>query len=185
MITVAELRAHSDINVDEDHELISLRAQVVALWETLTGGKWDLVAGEVLDYTPASNRENKLWLPRAPVASITSVEERYEDESTFTTLDSTSYILAVAAKGRVERLNSHWRPRVRVTYTGGYDETTCPADIRDALFVQARYMRERIDGEKLTVKGQSNRQGVATFLDDSWLHARFKRLAQFHRRGLG
>lgn len=185
MITVAELRGRSELNTADDHELIAIRAEVVTLWETLTGGMWDRVVDDVFDYTPPNTRSRILWLPRAPVSSILTVEERYENESTFTALQSTSFILAVAKKGRVEKFNSSWRPRVRVTYTGGYDETTCPADIRDALFVQARYMRERIQGDKLTVKGSSNRQGVATFLDDSWLHARFKKLAQFYRRSLG
>lgn len=182
MITVEELRERVSVNPESDHELSLLRDTVVSLWEDATGSLWDKTASDTVLIRANNSRQTSIWLPRRPVTALTTVEERAEGESTWTTLDSDSYFLTNDVLGEVERINRYWKTHVRVTYTAGYDETTAPADIRQALFIQARFMVERYEGEKLTVKGQSLGKGTATFLESADLHPLFRRVARMHRR---
>lgn len=182
MITVAELRERVLANASHETLLAGLRSAVVALWEAKTAGKWDYVASEQIVLRPDNGRVKSIWLPRRPVASVTTVEERGEGSSTWTTLETDDFVIANNSTGEIERINTFWAANLRVTYSGGYTATTCPGDIKEALIIQARYMLERYDGEKLTVRGQSFGKGAVSFLEAADMHPLFKSIAALHRR---
>lgn len=182
MITIEELREHVRVNPEDDHELALIRSAVIGLWERLTGGLWDAKTGDIVTLRVSSTRQVSLWLPRRPITELTTVQERDVGETSWTTLETTAFFLTNENTGEVERIGRYWKQHVKITYSAGYDETTAPAEVRNALFLQARFMVERYDGEKLTVRGQNIGKGQVTFLESSDAHPHFKKLATNYRR---
>lgn len=185
MITIPEFRALLEWDPDKDAELKDVLTEVIADWEMLTGRPWQKQTGRVEEIRVEHHLDTFLWLALTPVLAVTKVEERVAGSADWSTLESTGYYLK-ASTGRLERLGGAWRPFVRVTYDGGYDATTCPAQVKRALVLQARFLQARMSDANLIVRGKSvsGRAGgsEATFLTREDFHPRFAKLAAQHRR---
>lgn len=173
MITVSQLRERVQIDPDEDDTLLFLRDQVIDYWESETGGLWNKRIDYVEIIEPTTNRLKTLYLALRPVTSISKVEIKDKKDSEWTEI--TDY----SQNGfRLYRNDKFWEEQVRVTYSGGYDETDCPSDIAYVLVIQAAFQTQRHRDDNIIIKGKSIEGGVANFFEDATMHPMFKRLAR-------
>ena len=81
----------------------------------------------------------------------------------------------------LEKITGNFNEVVEITYSGGYTETTAPAEVVKALETQARFLSERLSDAKIIVKSQ-NFEGGGGVLEDAELHPFFKKTAKKHLR---
>jgi hypothetical protein len=182
LLTIPEFRARLNFDPEQDEQVEDILAEVTSDWEKLTGRLWEKNAAIVEEFRFTRDDDKILWLPLTPVTAVTTVEERYLDENTYTTLTSDKYFLSSGEFGRLEKLKSSWKPSVRVTYAGGYDDTDCPDGVKRALVLQARFLQSRLADENLTTKSKSTQGGSTDFFEKADFHPRFKKLAAQWRR---
>lgn len=177
MISLSKLRAELRLPVTDEEALADLRTAVIDQWEEATGRPWAAREDYVETFcTPGD--ASVLFLGLTPVTAMVKVEERDLDDSTWEELDATDY---VADGHRLERLGAYWARRVRVTYDGGYTETTCPGDIRAALAVQAKFMLARHANGMVAIKSNTGEGGSGVY-EDADVHPYFRRVAMGRRR---
>lgn len=188
-----------------DAELVDaerLKAQVVAHFERQTSRLWSrrVDHAQILYPTDAQARCGEIELELLPVEGVTTVEEMQAD-GTWLLVDAADYTLTNQGLGLLRRLRptftraGRWSLRgVRVTYTGGYQDAPAPgdapalmgvpvppADIVEALYLQARYRWARQGETHLVVKSQSFEGGSGVLLDPGE-HPEYTRALDAHRR---
>lgn len=183
LLTIPEFRARLSWDPEKDEEIEDVLAEITTDWEKLTGRKWEKQAAQISEFRFTTGRDTILWLPLTPATAVTLVEERYLDENTYTTLSTDAYFFSSLELGRIEKLKSAWKPSVRVTYAGGYDDTDFPDQLKRVFVTQARFLQHRLSDENITMTSKGAKGGSASFLERSDYHPRFKRLAaQWKRR---
>lgn len=164
-------------------DVSAARAQVIAQWEALAFGKWAWAENHVEVVEPFDDYAKTLHLELRPVDTIITVKERsiqaIDDWADITALDASVY--APRADGRLIRRQGDWLDEVEVTYTGGYPDDEAPADILEALILQARYNQERHQGEKLVTSQTAAKDATVSFLRADY-HPLFMATAKRHRR---
>lgn len=146
-----------------DDELASLRDVVVDQFERATGLLWkrreDFRQAFCNFGRPGIDGQTAattIWLPLRPVDEVTLVELRTLGTSGEYTEQATSvWALDDYRLDRIDGLT--WCGYVRVTYTGGYDDESCPSDIRRALLTQAAFVHTRTANDKLVVTSHGTR----------------------------
>ncbi len=182
MIPLSDLRERLELQPRDDQRLVGLRDAVVGLWEQETGRPW-LRREDYVQTIRPRDYTRKIWLALRPVESVTKVEEILSG-SDWTELDSEGWLFV---EPTIEKLSSYFRRLVRVTYTGGVvaepedAEAKTPADIREALILQARYLVDRHSGENAILRSKAFEKGSTSFLSAD-LHPLFKKTAQLHAR---
>lgn len=164
-----------------DSGLQSLRDAVVAQFEELTGYLWNARTGyvEILENT-LRDCADVVWLSLSPVTTLTTVEEKARASgATWTALASTDYELIGAH--RLTKLTGSFEDLVRVTYTGGYSDTTCPSAIANALLAQAKFLASRLDDQKIAISQQAFEAGSTTLLSPD-VHPLFASCVKTHWR---
>jgi len=137
-----------------------LRDAVVTQWEQASGLLWTARTDyqEVISNL-GSGHSTTIWLSLRPVSEVTLVEQRdwYRSGPAYVELDEDDY----AVDGHtIEKVDGcPWMGHVRVTYTGGYDEDTCPADVRLALLKQVSFLLARNSSEKIALASHASRGG--------------------------
>lgn len=181
MISVATLRRELNLGGDREELLELLRDTVVGLWESYTGALWDQRSGHVETRRVAEDT-TLLQLSLRPVSSVTTVEEMDDDESDWTELEADEDFVSIGHTLR--RRGTAWSPNVRITYSGGYTESTAPAQVRAALVTQARFMAKRLSNEHVEISSQNFEGGSGVFLRPD-VHPLFALAAAPHRMAVG
>ncbi len=179
MITVPELRAELRPATNEDDTLAGIREQVVAMWEHETCALWDAREGHVMTLE-VHRSARTVDLPAMGVSEIDKVETRsalIDDE--WVELDESDY-MRVGARG-LRRLGGEWGEGTLVRVTADVGMAQAPADIRKALLVQARFLRERLRDGMVAARSQAFEQGSTNY-ETADLHPLFLRAAMRHRR---
>lgn len=174
MITLARLRQVLATPPEKDPEVELIRLQVLAQWDTLTKRSWAFQAGRVEKVYPEGC---SLYLSKFPITVITLVRERAKGSTTWSTVTKYEQI----GKNELENLGGNWNEVVEVTYSAGYTDVTVPADIRQALEIQARFLTERTSDGKLIVRSQ-NFEGGGGVYEDAFYHPYFKKTAEHNIR---
>jgi hypothetical protein len=179
MISTSRLRQELRISPNQDELVVELKSVVIDLWERATGSLWNKRTGYVEDLTiPDDEDHYYIWPALRPVTAITTIQERDRTVSSWTLLASDKYIINGL---KIEKLTDCWSSRVRLTYTGGYDETTCPQSVKRALILQAQFMTHRLGEDKIAIKSENFEGGSGTF-EEAFLHPYFLQHAKQHRR---
>lgn len=180
MLKIEDLRRALQLPPDNDGELELIREEVVSLWESTTGRLWNIREDHVEEFSLLKNDDSIIWLNLWPIDAVSLVEVREITQSAYSELAADQYV--IGPENRLRRLNNFWTPNVKVTYDGGYDEDTCPPDVRNVLLLQARFMKERHSNERIFAKGSSMQGGSTQFYEEAYLHPTFKRLASIMKR---
>lgn len=185
MIELADLRSRLDVPVADQARLSALRDAVVAQWEAATARPWQRAVDVVELHRCPTLRVRSVYLQRLPVESVSKVEEVLSGNE-WNELDAEAWWF----DGRrvVEKINSFWHRLVRVTYTGGVvatpaDETqfATPADIREALLVQAVFLSKRNDSTRIALRSEGLEKAQTSFIT-SESHPLFAAAVRQHRR---
>lgn len=186
MIALKDLRDRLGLNPADDDRLKIIRDAVVALWEARTNRLWEFRTGHEQEFRldELYERRGSLWLDLCPVTAVSLVEE-WNDGDDVEELDADEFALIRAR--RIIPLTSlsvgpTWLQNVRVTYDGGYDDTDCPEDIREALAIQAQYVLHRHKGERSVLSGISGPGGSVQFMVSADIHPHFKAQVKLHAR---
>jgi len=160
-VTLDELKDHLRIDGSEEDALLAMYAQAARqaieedTWRALMPQTWDLY----LDGWPA---DGVIYLPRAPLQSVTSITYRNSDNLT-TTLAATVYEVDVASEpGRVVLAYGQSWPTatlasshaVKVRFVAGYaDAASVPGTIKAAILLEAGelYVQREAVGEKALI----------------------------------
>lgn len=184
MLDLRVLRDELRVDADDDRKVVRLRDAVVALFEGRTGRSWKRQVGRQETRIRHGASQTVLYLDVKPVESIQEIVERDYGGRWSDPFAEQDYILDPQS-GRLEKLSGRWDKHVRVTYSGGIDQTgsNTPADIREALLVQAKFMHERLASDKIAVRSVATggRDGAVTFLENGPLHPLFREVAERHR----
>jgi len=174
MIDPSKLREVLKFPADKD--LTDLINQLTDEWEQQTNLLWELNASYVQEIFNPDNFDF-VKLDLVPVNSITTVEERSSLTGTWSTVTATSYYLT--DRRVILRVDDDYFSKfVRVTYSGGYSIATLPLDIRDVIFIQAKFAEQRYLDKNIFVKGASGEGGSVTFFESSLYHPKFIALAK-------
>lgn len=176
MIPITELRDALKLAPDQDGTLAAIRLQVIALWEEHSGLLWD----KRVDHEQTIRNRCELrtvFLELIPVEQIFLVEVRSESDTDWTELEADDYLLVGAR--RLRRLGADWPEFVRVTYDGGSENA--PADVKQALVLQAQFMSVRTAQGTIAVKSQ-NFEGGGGVLEEATMHPFFKALVELKAR---
>jgi hypothetical protein len=180
MISLSRLRAHVDLQANQEQELVAVRDEIVTAFETLTG----LLFNRRTDWTELtaldSHDYQEVLLELTPVLKIKKVEEKEPVDTEWTTLTIDTDYEFIPYR-RIRRLRVPFSSRVRVTYDGGYDEQTCPQDIQRALLAQAAFVLQRNSKQNIVVESSSVQRGVVKFLDATF-HPIFSEIAKQYGR---
>ena len=186
MISLKELRTRLALTPDKDDQLKILLPNVISLWEARTNRLWNKRTDHEEEFQLDEDYQRKapIFLDLTPILSITKIEVWDDgDDASPTELDTDDYKLLVK-RGKLTRIpqTTYWPRNVRVTYTGGYDSTTSPGDVRETLAIQAQYILHRHAGEKSVASGIQGPSGGVTFLVSADVHPHFKQQAILYRR---
>lgn len=100
-----------------------------------------------------------IQLTESPLVAVSSVEEKYSYDSTYTTLTSEDYYVDAALDCIYRTVSGRYKNwtkgpgTVRVTYTAGYEET--PADLKLAVIDLVTYYLKDEYKERKTLAGAS------------------------------
>lgn len=180
MISIQELRDITGTPVEDEASLPLLKSVVVAQWESETGIKWSYAANHEMIFDVGRDPTRSVFIPAMNVTSVASVAERdLSVGSVFETVPTTDWIKI--GDRQLRRLGgAEWSGLVKVVATVGYVDA--PADIRRALGIQAKFLRERHVGPKFIEKyAQVQGAGSAGFLDAD-KHPAFDLAIRIHAR---
>ena len=159
LCTLADIRIRLGLetgDTDDDQMLYSIIKGVSAAFDTYCNRTFILNSSAATEYY--SGGRQKLYLPRYPILSITSVTESVDwdwDNETALTADDDYH--AMTDRGALHRVGTLWlsgAETVRVVYTGGYvaaggtagtGETALPDDIQEAALLQSMFTYKRRD----------------------------------------
>lgn len=182
ILTVSELREVLQPRPADDHLLEPLRNHVVALWERETAFGWTAVDGVeyVVEVAPS---QPTIAMPYVRVRGVSKVEVRSAVEAAdFEEIDASGFLLI--APRSLRRLGSvaGWSGLVRVTADVGIPGEDVPADVKQAIITQIRFLieRNRSDAIALSSKGSSELGTIAYLTAD--LHPLFARAAAARAR---
>lgn len=181
MISIGEIRSRLRLAPEKDGELETIRAEVIAAWETATGRLWDRRVGHVEVIRPAHEGIRSILLELRPVEAVTKVEVRYDGDDWEETTDYQ------VDEHRLIHISGYWPDQVRVTYTGGYvanpgaGQAKTPADVAMALHLQAHFVFIRMAPERIATRSQNFEGGQGVF-EEATHHPYFAQLARAKRR---
>jgi len=186
VISLKELRDRLKLSPTDDDQLSIIRANVIGLWEVRTNRLWNYRAGHVQTFMldESWQRFAPAWLSLTPVDETGTVTvEDWDDGDDPEALDEDEFTL-LASSGKLVKLPrvTPWLMNVRVTYSGGFDESSCPEDVREALAIQCQYALLRHRGEKSILSGITGPAGGVSFMVSADVHPHFKAQAALHRR---
>lgn len=179
MLSIQKYRDFLKLAPDQESDLVDLKDEVEELWVSETQRPWKAESARIEVHRLDGNRNTTIFLRLTPVITIAKVEVQ-SDSGTDTWEE-----LLLADGGwkfyndQLIRIGTWWKPLVQITYDAGYATDACPADVKRALKMQARFSRERLDGE-MKISAQSFRGGVGTFVAPT-MHEHFERLAEKYR----
>ena len=183
MISLSKLRAA--LHPADDDLLPVLQASVIELWETQTKRRWQRQTVTEQFRQPAG-RVRSLFLEITPVISITSVQVKTDLNTDWEDADAEDYEVLNGNHLRrnipqraLASSSSFWPSFVQVTYEGGYDEDSTPADIEQVLLLQARFMTARNADGNIILRSQ-NFEGGAGVFERNTFHPLFDLLAKKH-----
>ncbi len=186
MISLKELRDRLGLKPSDDDRLRIIRKNVIALWAARTNRLWNARTDHVEEFQLEEyyQRRSPIWLALTPVSSIGKIEVWSDGNEASPTELGSGYWKLLADVGKVTRLaqTTCWHRNVRVTYSGGYSDTTSPEDIRETLAIQAQYILHRHSGERSVMSGVSGLSGNVQFMVSADVHPHFKAQAKLHRR---
>lgn len=179
MIDLSLLRRELSPSQDQEEYLTDIRDEVVALFEEVTGGLWNARTSYVEEFRFEARRIRSFWPKLRPVTTVTSLKWKWDRDDDYEDVDADEYERVDDRFIREHSRNrdAFWYPYVQLTYDGGYTETTCPADIRRACVLQAKFMTARNSDGRLITKSQ-NFEGGAGVYEENWLHPFFKRITK-------
>lgn len=181
MITISQMRSRMNLPPSKDGELETIRAEVIAAWETATGRLWERRVDHVEVIRPRHQAIDTILLELRPVEAVSKVEVRYDGDDWEETTDYQ------VDEHRLIHTAGYWPDQVRVTYTGGYVATpgtgqaTTPADVAMALHLQAHFVQIRMAPERIATKSQNFEGGQGVF-EEATHHPYFAQLARAKRR---
>ena len=178
MLSLSRLREVLGTPPEKDDEVEIIRAQVLAQWDTATFRSWGFQEDFVETIIPVYATKI-VYLKKFPVTAVTLVRTKSKRDPTWTTPQTTEY--SQYGDNTLERFDTNWSELVEVTYSGGYTEANSPADVRQALEVQARFLAERLSDAKITVRSQNFEGGGGVF-EDAAMHPFFAKMAKAKRR---
>ncbi len=188
MISYGLLRDRIGLGTADDGQLKAIADALIGVFETQTNRLWARRAGYVEYFRPdTTKRIDTLFLSLWPVEAVTKVEEKCRYNTTWTELTTSQYLPPDPDRNRLERVGSYWNEQVRVTYTGGYvysptvGQYGTPAEIHEAMLIQAAYIRSRTGNDKLVLSSQNFMGGAGVFLAADF-HPIFKAIAEAKRR---
>lgn len=182
MISISRMRENIPALASKDAELEALRSAVEQQFEELTGFLWAERTAyvAVLENSLRGEERDTVWVPLAPVTALTLVEEKMRSPgAAWSTVASTDYELV--GQRRLNKLTGDWADLVRVTLTGGYSDTTCPADLQNALLVQAKLLQARTSDTMIALSQQAVEKTSANLLAPD-LHPLFAQAVRSRRR---
>ena len=183
MLSLSDLRERLRLPPDQDAALGPIRDHVVGLFEAKTGAKWSFAEDHVETIFPDFERLQLLRVERRPLLTLTKVEEMdLEVGAAFEEQDLSGYL--VIGDRQIRKLSGFWRRAVRLTYDAGWTEQTCPAEVREALLLQARFQQDRHGDGLLAVSSQNFEGGGGVFLDAE-VHPVFRRCCEARARRTG
>lgn len=175
MISLSRIRSHVKLPAGNAEEFEAIQAEVISAFESRTGLLWNRREDHVETLeTDELHPTNEVMLSLMGPRTISSVKERRPGD-TWTTLTASEY--EELGERRLRKVDGAFLPRVQVTYTGGYDERSCPQDIQRALLAQAAFIVERTSAGQLTVSAQAIEGGSTTMLEPTY-HPVFKEVAK-------
>ena len=173
LVTLAEYKEAEGINSPkEDLRLATIVPAVSQLVKTYCGNS-------LIDYYSTNKVEtfsvdwdtHVIQLTESPVNAIVSVQKRDSVSESYSTVPTTDYYLDTATDSVLYVTGStykHW-PKgagaVKVTYTAGY--STCPSDLKLAVFDLITYYLKDEHKERRTLAGASIQNQGSTSLRDS------------------
>jgi len=174
MITVAELRAALDTPPEEEGKLLSLRDFLVAdfesrtkkIWNSVTGSSRLIIRRQVLE----SSLPIILYAMNVSNLVLTSWSKS-ETEADAEILDATDFYSYQKNQAAfiIERVSGSWEWFTKATFDAGY--TSVPnRDIKEALFLQARFWIQRHTDDKIIVSSQGVEGGSATYFMKADMH---------------
>ena len=181
MLSIPKYRDFLGLSPQNDEDIADLKAEVEELWISTTQRLWKAETGRVEVHRVEGKRITTLFPHLRPVTSITKIEVKSELGGP-TDWDE----LLIADEGwelidnQIIRYGTWWKPLVRVTYNGGYAIDSCPADVKRALKVQAKFTRERMDTE-VKMASVSSEGGSGSLVTPN-AHPYFTELAADYRR---
>lgn len=173
MISLSDLRQQLNLPPEEDDEVVRMKALVIAQFEGATGLAWDVYTARVEEYEPQHERMKNLRL-RTRNSTVTLVEKEDHDGS-FTSYDASDWRMR---RDSLFLVNTCWPDFVRVTADGGY--SSAPSDIQQALFVQARFLKERLQEGNIAVQSQNFEGGAGVFMK-AHFHPHFEATVKRYR----
>lgn len=173
LVTLAEYKEAEGItSPKEDLRLATIVPAVSQLVKTYCGNS-------LIDYYSTNKVEtfsvdwdtHVVQLTESPVNAIVSVQKRDSVSESYSTVPTTDYYLDTATDSVLYVTGStykHW-PKgagaVKVTYTAGY--STCPSDLKLAVFDLITYYLKDEHKERRTLAGASIQNQGSTSLRDS------------------
>lgn len=183
MISIPKLRELAEFDTSREPQLVSVRDEVVALWETVTGRLWTARTGYVQTIQPEHDRVDTLFLELSPVTSITTVRSRpltsgVSGGASWTThTEGTDFDLI--GDRRLLRYGL-WDDLVEVTYDGGTSDAS--GEIQRALAVQARFIILRTEEGRVIAREQAVKDAGTAAYERADLHPYFRDVAARHTR---
>jgi len=183
VLPISALRDRLRLPPDQDASLVSIRDQVIGLFESKTGARWKFEEDHVETLYPDHDRLTLLRVELRPIVELTKVEEMdLFPGATFEEQDLAGVL--VIGDRQLRKLSGFWRRVVRLTYDGGWTDATCPAEVREALLLQAAFQQERHSDQKLAVSSTNFEGGSGVYLDAE-MHPVFRRCCEARARRSG
>lgn len=165
VFTIQELRDRIGLPEGQEWCYTDFLETALSSFEQITCLKWGAVTDGVITTSQSKCFGSTYKIPAALVASISLVETKCRADSTWTTIESTSYVL----NGRrltYTGTGTGFLQMLRVTYSGGYDgDTRAPGNVRMAIMAEIRFLLVRLASERIALRTQAG-NGASSVYED-------------------
>lgn len=174
-----------DWPASRDNDIADLIDDVQAELEDLTNRSWALVAG--VEHTVKLEKfQRVIVLPCRPLTSVEVIGWVWSDsppaDYSDPLVEDTDYIVDLTT-GKVElfEATSEKYEHIRIRYSGGFNETSCPRAARQAMIAQIQYQAVRESESNIAAATQVVEKSSARLREGDH-HPRFKRFCMRNKR---
>jgi hypothetical protein len=150
MIDADDIRAHV-----QTADPAALAKAVVTMWESRTRRLWQRRELHVLE-VEVEHEDDSFWVPLYPIETIVV-------KHAGVVVAGTEYSIA-KGRGRVDAIGGWPGNSLEATVTGGYTKVTAPADARQAMIEQAKFMVSRNPSTIIHLSSQGLNNATTSFL---------------------
>ena len=147
----------------------------------------DFVTEEKIETISVEFSSTKVQLTESPIISVTKVEEKTANATTYTTLTETTDYFVDTITDSIVRISSGkeklWETgfgTVKVTYKAGY--TTLPADLKLAVCDLVTYYFKGEHKERRTIQGATQQNPASSRRDSISFPDHIKRVLDFYKQ---